>query len=178
MLSFGNGLVLKAIHRDLAFFLKGSYSALITHGWAADVAGYFGYAVNLTTDRTYKVILTPLLGYGANFEQLDQLPGFFHLVWNGVFLGGGFTIEPGSRLVFDTGYTYHFMHNRVHTETIRTSSHGNKGHTGWAQMDWKLDSFWRFGLGAQIHYFFTRVVDATENQMEEKFKLRDLYFRF
>src|SRR5579864_9831520 len=49
-----NGLVLKAIHRDLAFFLKGSYSALITHGWAADVAGYFGYAVNLTTDRTYK----------------------------------------------------------------------------------------------------------------------------
>lgn len=216
-----NGLVLKTIHRDLTFFLRGSYGAFgrgtvhqryaglaeephflfDTDGWCADAVGYFGYAVNLTADRTYKVILVPLIGYSAYFEQLrrnngkpdpvvdasftSSLPGIFRLVWNGVFLGVGFTIEPGGRLIFNAGYSYHFMHNRVHTliknstysQSIKTSSGGNKGQTGWAQMDWILDSFWRIGVGGQLHYFTTRVVDATIRQagrgdFSEKFKLR------
>src|SRR3990167_10754894 len=78
-----NGMVLKAICRDLTFFLKGSYAAFgkgtlqqrydnllgagdlpnfdfSTSGWAADATGYFGYSVDLTADRLYKVILTPM----------------------------------------------------------------------------------------------------------------------
>lgn len=216
-----NGLVLKTIHRDLTFFLRGAYGTFgkgnlfqrnaslpsephfrfDTEGWTADALGYFGYAINLTADRTYKVILTPLIGYSAYFEQLKRnkgrpdplvldgftssLPKTFRLVWNGVFLGGGFTIEPGGRLIFNVGYTYHFNHNRVHTslensmysQSIKTSSGGNKGHTGWAQMDWILNFFWRLGIGGQIHYFSSRVVDARIRQtgrgdFQEKFKLR------
>ncbi len=214
-----NGLELKVIHRDLTFFMRGSYGTFgqgsvfqkyaslpeqphfrfKTDGWCADAVGYFGYAVNLTADRIYKVILTPLLGYSAYFEQLHRkdgeqtsgpaltsnLPGTFRLVWNGFLLGASFTIEPIGRLVFNAGYSFHFMHNRVHTslenslysQTIKTSSSGNKGHTGWAQIDCKLNRFWRLGIGGQIHYFFTRVVDATIQQSNsgdysEKFKLR------
>ncbi len=212
-----NGLLLKTIHRDLIFFLRGTYGtfgrgALFqrypdlssdfhfnTEGWTADGVGYFGYAVNLTDGRTYKVILVPLIGYSAYFEQLKRkngtppsidsfassLPGTFRLVWNGFFLGAGFTIEPGGRLILNAGYSYHFMHNRVHTsidnssayQSIRTSSGGNKGHTGWAQIDGVLNRLWRIGIGGQIHYFTTRVIDATIRQtgrgnFSEKFKLR------
>jgi len=196
-----NGLLLKAIHRDLTFFLRGAYGAFgkgsvfpphlhfSTKGWAADAVGYFGYAINLTAERTYKVILTPFIGYSAYFEQLkaraSAIPGTFRLVWNGVLLGGGFTIEPNGRWVFNVNYSYHFMHNRVHTsienegipQSIKTSSGGNKGHTGWAQMDWILNAVCRLGIGGQIHYFSSRVVDATIRQanrgnFSEKFKLR------
>lgn len=218
-----NGLVFKVIHRDLTFFLRGSYGTFgqgtlfqryanldfspdqphfrfSTDGWTADAVGYFGYSVNLTADRTYKFILTPLLGYSAYFEQLDRkngyasvvvdgfnsnLPGVFRLVWNGFFLGPGFLIEPGGRLIFNAGYTFHFIHNRVHTrvenslvtQSIKTSSGNNRGHTGWAQMDYLLNCGWRMGIGGQIHYFSTRVVDANIQQrnsgdFSEKFKLR------
>lgn len=216
-----NGLVLKVIYRDLTFFMRGAYGTFgtgtvyqrnqsapnaphftfDTSGWTADGTGYFGYSINLTADRTYKVILTPLIGYGGSFECLHRksgrpdgevspsfqsdLPGVFRLVWNGVFLGGGFLIEPGGRLILNGGYTYHFMHNEVHTavktslsdQTIKESSGGNKGHTGWLQMDGILNRFWRLGIGGQIHYFFTRVVDATIEQpnlpnSSEKLKLR------
>lgn len=192
-----NGLVLKTIHRDLVFLLRGAYGTFGkgtlfqrfpgvekrprhgTEGWTADALGYFGYAVNLTADRTYKVLFTPLIGYSAYFEQLkrQELSGVFRLVWNGVFLGGGFTVQPVGRLVFNAGYSYHFMHNRVHTTTVKTSSSGNKGHTGWAQMDWILNCLWRAGIGGQIHYFYSRVVDASVRQpddssLSEKFKLR------
>lgn len=220
---FENGLVLKVIHRDLTFFLRGAYGAFgkgkvfqryaglssqphfhfSTHGWAADASGYFGYAINLTKDRTYKVILTPLIGYSGYFEQLKRnsrrpaaigpfsssLPGAFRLVWNGFFFGGAFTIEPGGMALFHVGYSYHLMHNRVHTtvqnsssevptrQSIKTSSGGNKGQTGWAQMDWILRHDWRLGIGGQIHYFSTRVVDAViqetgRGDFFEKFKLR------
>jgi len=69
------------------------------------------------------------------------------------------------------------MHNRVHTSSVKTSSGGNKGHTGWAQMDWILNCLWRAGIGGQIHYFYSRVVDANVQQpdassISEKFKLR------
>lgn len=215
-----NGLDLKVIHRDLTFFLRGAYGTFgrgtvyqryanlagqphfrfDTDGWTADAVGYFGYAVNLTADRIYKVIITPLIGYSAYWEQLkrtkgratsgilegfqSQLPGDFRLLWNGVLLGGAFLIEPANKLIFNVGYTYHFIHNRVHThvensftsESIKTSSGGNKGHTGWAQLDYTLNCLWRVGLGAQMHYFFTRVVDAAIHQpsgnFSENFKLR------
>lgn len=201
-----NGLVLRVIHRDLTFFLRGAYGTfgdgtvfqhepglsykpqVATDGWSADGSGYFGYAVNLTADRTYKVIVIPLLGYSAHFESLHRksptLPGVFRQVWNGFLLGVGFLAEPGGRLVLNAGYTYHLIHNRVQTkidtsvlQTIDTSSGGDKGHTGWGQLDFILNPKWRAGVGGQIHYFFTRVVDATikesnRGNYSEKFKLR------
>lgn len=192
-----NGLVFKVIHRDLCFSVRGAYGAfgkgtlfqnipgqpekhLQTHGWTADGSGYFGYAVNLTTDRTYKVILTPLFGYSAHFER--QNPMNMRLSWNGFLMGMGFIIEPGGRLIFNGGYHFHFIHNRFHSsideaslQTVRSSSGGNKGHTGWVQADTMIDCFWRFGLGVELHYFFTRVVDATlraPSPVEQHMKLR------
>jgi len=173
-----NGLTLKAIHRDLTFFMRGSYSAFgkgtvsqtPTSGWAADAAGYFGYAVNLTADRLYRVILTPLVGYSACFERLD--PTNLRLVWNGFFVGGGFTVDTTGRLVFNAGYSYHFMHNRVHAQSIKANGGGAHGQTGWLQLDWKFDSIWRAGIGSQIHYFFTRTISAKVEDSRESFHLR------
>ena len=195
-----NGLALKVIHRDLTFFLRGAYGTfgkgtlfgkipgqtntpLGTEGWTADGSGYFGYAVNLTADRTYKVILTPLIGYSVHFEQLD--PRAFRVVWNGFLFGGGFTIEPGGRLIFNVGYAYNILHNRVHTKfvgstpfhSLKTDTRGNMGQTGWAQMDWVLPRYWRIGIGGLINYFSTSVVDAHIEQtlagdITQKFKLR------
>ncbi|MBX7065828.1 MAG: hypothetical protein K1X28_01225 [Parachlamydiales bacterium] len=183
-----NGLVLKVIHRDLVFFARGAYGAfgkgklihphMATHGWCADASGYFGYAVNLTADRTYKVLLTPLVGYAAYFEQLHRstLPGTFRLVWNGFFLGGQFTFETGGPVILNAGWAYNMMHNRVHAQmasgSLKTSSGGNKGQLGWAQMDWNLNCAWRLGIGGQMLYLTTRVVDATISHMDQKFKLR------
>src|SRR3989344_8786510 len=93
-----NGLSLKVIHRDLTFYLRGSYSAcgrgplfqryanlsftseqpnftFSPQGWAVDATGFFGYAVNLTADRTYKVILIPILGYSGHFMRLTRAGG-------------------------------------------------------------------------------------------------------
>ncbi len=199
-----NGLTFKVIHRDLTFFLRGAYGTFgrgvvnqryatgeqphfrfDTDGWTADGAGYFGYAVNLTADRVYKVLLTPLVGYSAAFEQLHRygLPGVFRLVWNGFLLGVGVTAEPVGRLVLNAGYSYHFLHNRVHTafqspfdgyQSVKESSGGNHGHTGWAQMDCKINRLWRCGIGGMIRYFSTRVVDPeiVQNPIEQRFKLR------
>lgn len=155
-----NGLAIKTIHRDLVLFLRGSYSAFgrggtvferyanlpfttdkpvfrfNTEGWAADTSGYFGYAVNLTPDRTYKVIFIPLIGASGHFERLEggdgrpnpflssnavmassyamssKLPGTLHLTWYGAFVGGGFQIEPGGCMNFSGGYSYHWLHAR------------------------------------------------------------------
>jgi len=218
-----NGLVLKAIHRDLTFFLRGAYGTFgrgsvfqrysdlsftseqprfqfDSDGWNADVEGYFGYAVNLTADRTYKVIFTPLIGYSAYFEELrrnngkaeipiiesfsSSLPGVFHLVWNGFFLGANFLIEPGGRLIFNAGYAYNIMHNSLSTalksglepnptiQSIETNSDGNPGQSGWVQIDYLLSRFWRLGFGGDIHYFSTRVIDASTDPELEKIKLR------
>lgn len=175
------GLVLKVIHRDLTFFLRGAYGTLGKH-WTADATGYAGYAVNLTADRTYKVILTPLIGYSGHFETLH--PEDFRLVWNGFLFGAGLTVEPGGRLVFNLGYAYNILSNKVHTKldsdlfsSMKTSSPGNMGQSGWAQMDYILTRFWRMGIGAQINYFSSRVVDAHVQQIEganikQMFKMR------
>lgn len=154
-----NGLAIRTIYRDLAFCIRGSYGAFgkgsvaqryghlpfaydepqfkfQTDGWAADTSGYFGYAVNLTPDRTYKAILIPLLGYSAHFLRLRgkhgspnpwesakangatsytmsaSLPGTLHQTWFGVFLGAGFQIEPGDGIVLSGGYSYHLLNTR------------------------------------------------------------------
>lgn len=245
-----NGLVLKTIHRDLVFYARGSYAAFgkggtlfqryadlaftsdqphfdfTPHGWAADTNGYFGYAVNLTADRTYKVIFMPLVGFSAHFERLirnegrpgtvesdsavganfytmsSSLPKQLHQTWYGFCVGGGFQIEPGGRLVLQAGYTYHWLRFRfkshiknqvelfntgpvllsdtVTVTKVKTTEGGNLGHTGWAQIDYLFSRCWRFGLGAQIHYFTTGNINASLHQqlgiaervISEKFKVR------
>ncbi len=186
-----NGLTLKVIHRDLSFFLRGAYgtfgtSAITSSGWTADASGYFGYAVNLTAGRLYKVILTPLIGYSGYFEELRRSggAGTFRQVWNGFFFGGQFSFETMGPVILTAGYAYNLMHNRVHTvffnpnrQSLKTSSGGNGGQTGWASIEWKLKSLWCLGLGAEIQYFSTRVVDASissagRGDFSQKFKLR------
>ena len=226
-----NGLRWKVIHRDLVFSIQGSHAAFgmgslfqnyttlnftpnpvhfrfQTHGWAADASGYFSYAVNLTSDRTYKVIFLPLIGYSGHFEQIWQnkgrpdpftsnqaigaesftmhssLPSRLDSNWYGVFIGGGFLIEPGGRLIFQAGYSYHWLNeyfkakfkNTValfspdlisQTETsnsFRTKGNGNIGQTGWAQIDCILTPDWRVGLGALIHYFSSTLLETNLKQ--------------
>ena len=249
-----NGLTLKAIHRDLTFFLRGSYGTFgkgdvfqrypnqtfatnqpqfqfQTDGWVADGSGYFGYGVNLTADRTYRFIATPLIGYSAHFEKLNRkdptpnplssadavgaysytmsskLPQKLALSWYGFLFGLGVTIEPGNRIVVDSGYSYHLLDIKVKTQvenqvllfnpdlisdqmtafSLHPKASGNHGHTGWIQVDFLLPRLWRFGLGAQIHYFITNVLETKTYQtitsllpseppsystLNQKFKLR------
>jgi hypothetical protein len=70
------------------------------------------------------------------------------------------------------------LQNSPFYKSVKTSSSGNKGHTGWAQMDYVLNCFWKTGIGAQMHYFSTRVVSGTvriveEEKLGQKFKLRN-----
>ncbi|OGN56832.1 MAG: hypothetical protein A3D96_07380 [Chlamydiae bacterium RIFCSPHIGHO2_12_FULL_44_59] len=203
-----NGLTFSRIYRDLTIYLRGTYAVFgkgsvfqnfpsvatlqyATSGWAADVEGYFGYAVDLTEDRVYSVILTPLIGYSSYFEEISNrsgasLPGAFRLVWNGFLFGATFGVDPGGPLSFCLRYSYHLMHNRIHTallnpfserQSLRESSGGNSGHTGMVQVDWRLHQDWRFGAQSLLHYFSTRVVDATVRQsgrgnFSQKLKLR------
>lgn len=226
-----NGLVLKTIHRDVAFLARGSYSAFgkgnlsetyrqlsftpdlvsfqsHTSGWAADAMGYISYGVNLTEGRLYKWIVLPLLGYSAHFERLNRsspkpkissayemnssFPQQLRQSWYGVFLGVALQIEPGGRLLFNVGYTYHWLRARFNTQwqeqvvtmsgnnlvlnSIHLNRGGNLGQTGWAQIDYSLTKDWRMGLGAQIHYFSTRFfqvdVKQNNNPVSEVFKLR------
>ena len=227
-----NGLALKVIHRDLVFFLRGAYGGFgrgnvfqkyasqpsvedprfqfCTEGWTADGSGYFGYAVNLTADRTYKVLFTPLVGYAGYFEALSRkngtpplfvsetpagssfamssaLPGDYRLVWYGFLFGGGFTIEPGGRLILNAGYSYHLLRLRQHTRfqnqivigtppisdeeqssSLTAKDGGGKGHSGWAQLDFSLARFWRAGIGGQIHYFFSNVTEVKIHQQTQE----------
>jgi hypothetical protein len=153
-----NALQLSVIYRDIALFARGAYGALgsgqlkqrfantsytplqpilffHTQGWTLDGWGYFGYSVNLTDGRTYKVILVPFVGYGANYERLDRqgseetsgtanppatgftllssLPKNLHTTWFGPLIGGFFRIVPGGRMRFEAGYSYHWEHVRM-----------------------------------------------------------------
>ena len=125
--AFGRGTVFER-YAHLAFTSEQPRFEFSSHGFAADTSGYVGFAVNLTADRLYKVIFIPLLGFSAHFEQLwrrngtpslfeggsftmhSSLPHKLHQTWYGVFLGGGFQIEPIGRLVLETGYSYHWLH--------------------------------------------------------------------
>jgi hypothetical protein len=158
---WSNALVLKTIYRDIALFAYGSYGAFgqgsmkqrfanLSYtedspllSWHPDVWnlngwGYFGYAVNLTADRTYQVILIPMIGYGADYEHTDSnglktasgaalAPAATYLLnssfqksekmcWFGPLFGGLFIIYPGSGLRFEAGYAYHRLHLRFNVE--------------------------------------------------------------
>lgn len=154
-----NALSIRVIYRDLAVFVRGagafgngplkqsfanlpftpeelqlSYS---TGVWTMEGWGYFGYAVNLTADRLYKVILIPFVGCSVNYEHLDRhgsqtatgpaygaetfaltsvLPKPEKITIYGPLLGGFFLIEPGGRLSFEAGYAYHRLHLRFKTK--------------------------------------------------------------
>ncbi len=149
-----NALSFRVIHRDLMFFIAGGYSAFgngtlqqqftglpftndtpqfnfTTNGFAADGTGYFGYAVNLTADRTYKVLLIPLFGFSGHFAKLNRrgtsvvetssyqmsstLPKSLEQTWYGIYLGAGVRIQPVGRLIFDVGYAYHWLHAKLST---------------------------------------------------------------
>jgi hypothetical protein len=152
-----NGLTIRTIYRDLVLFLGGSYGAFgkgrmevryadlsfatdqphfrfRTHGWAANTSGYFGYAINLTADRTYKVLLIPLFGFTADFEHFENSgakpapwestdavgatsytmsaggPNSIHSTWYGAFIGAAFQIEPGGPVNLRGGYCYNWLH--------------------------------------------------------------------
>lgn len=222
--AFGRGTLFQR-YANLSFTSEEPNFQFPTCGWAADATSYFGYAANLTAGRTYKVIFIPLVGFSGHFEQVggegarsltsDQaigadsftmqssLPGKFHLSWYGVFLGGSFLIEPNAPLIFQAGYTYHWLRLRftesfqnqvtlftgndvlssqLTISSIKAKSGGNLGHTGWAQMDYRIGDFWRLGVGAQIHYFSSGLLAVQEKQqslpssvvttIERKFKLR------
>jgi hypothetical protein len=148
-----NALNFRVIHRDITFFLRGagsfglgslkqfyanqSYTSetpnlyFNTKPWTLEGSTYLGYAVNLTADRFYKVILVPLVGYGANYEHLSRsgkklcsgpsgalassyslessFPKAERMCWFGPLFGGFFLIEPGGALKFEAGYAYHML---------------------------------------------------------------------
>lgn len=212
-----NALTFRVVHRDLTFFIKGSYGTFgrgdllqkdvsidpstrfpfTTSGWSADATGFFGYSANLTAGRTYKVIITLLIGYSGYFMHLKRkgsseftsLPAAFKNTFRGVYFGPSFYVEPGNGLVLIAGYGYNLLHNDFHTQMqtttptlsfrqkVHSTSGGNPGHTGWVQLDWMLGALWRVGFDADILYFPSRVVDATIEQTgrgdsSEKLKLR------
>jgi hypothetical protein len=161
-----NSLLLSSTYRDLYFLLQGQYAALGSgsmnqrfgqlsftqddlffqfgaRGWAADGVAHIGYSVNLTPDRTYKLILIPLLGYSAHFERLirsdpspdplststfslaSTLPDPLKLTWYGFLLGIGVRVEPGGPLIIRMGYNYSWLHMRLsaaYTQTLLSPS--------------------------------------------------------
>jgi hypothetical protein len=222
-----NSLSLKAIHRDLTFFLKGSYGAFgrgnleqaymnspdkpefhfRTDGWSADARGYFGYAVNLTDGRTYKCVAIPTIGYSGHFERLKrsdgrpyqggasaflgslQLPQDFRQGFWGWDFGVSFLIEPVGDLIFTGGWAYHLFHARVHSGVSRRAQGntfdeefysfkvkkgGSRGQSGWVEMDFKLPKKWRAGIGSQIDYFSSSIldVDLKPIDLSQKLKVR------
>lgn len=137
--AFGQGGLVKQRYADLPYVSNQPRFTFTPSGWAADSAGRFGYCINLTDGRFYKVLLIPLLGgsihyeslqrkhptpaleessnaVGANFYTMSsQLPGRLELTWYGFLLGGAFHIDPGSRAIFDVGYYYSWLHLHFHT---------------------------------------------------------------
>ena len=218
-----NLLSFHVIYRDLTFFLSGGYSTFgrgtltqrfnsaptftfNTSGFAADGTGYFGYAVNLTADRVYKVLLIPLVGFSGHFVELDRngsasdgtqtstMPKHLEQTWYGFYLGGSFRVQPVGRLVFDVGYAYHFLHAKLSSHfqeefatftqasSLRASSGGNHGHSGWAKLECIANAAWRVGAAATINYFPSNVLSVSQKttttppgttaSLPLKFKLR------
>jgi hypothetical protein len=146
-----NSLALRVIHRDIALVAQGSYGAFGSgslkqryanvpnvsdsptfywhpDSWTVAGWGYLGYSVNLTDNRTYKVVLIPLVGYGIDCEHLkthgthetsepsysmtSSIPCDEHMYWFGPLFGGAFLFQPGGRLQFEIGYAFHRLHVR------------------------------------------------------------------
>jgi hypothetical protein len=175
-----NALSLRVIHRDLTLFVRGAYGAFgrgdlknslsfrsEVDAWSAGGWGYFGYAVTLTPDRVYKVILVPLVGYGVEAEKIHSN---LRTCWYGLLFGGYFLVQPGNRLQFEAGYAYHRVHVRLTAKPVKVSDHGNLAHSGWASMEYIVNRAWRIGLAAQIQYFASRLLEV--NHGLQKFKAR------
>ncbi len=165
-----NALAIRVIYRDIAVFVRGagafgngplkqSFANLpftseeprlnfSTGIWTMEGWGYFGYAVNLTADRLYKVILVPFVGCSVNYEHLDRhgshtatgtavnadtyamtsmLPGAEKITTYGPLLGGFFLIQPRGYLQFEAGYAYHRLHLRFKTRIETETSLFNAG---------------------------------------------------
>ncbi len=165
-----NALALRVIYRDIAVFARGAGSfgngslkqsfanlpytfeepqlCFSTSVWAMEGWGYFGYAVNLTADRLYKVILIPFLGCSVNYEHLDRhgshtatgpavgaetfsltstLPGAEKITIYGPLLGGFFLIEPGGQFQLEAGYAYHWLHLRFKSKNHTQATLFNAG---------------------------------------------------
>jgi hypothetical protein len=155
-----NQLTIRVIYRDIAIFARGSYGAFgggsfkqkysnlnfspdpifffwQPKSWNLDGWGYFGYSVNLTPDRTYRVVLIPMIGFNVDYEQFhcgkrkeafggailpaasysmsSRLPGSQRMCWFGPLIGAVAMIHPGGRLRFEAGYAYHWLHLRFTT---------------------------------------------------------------
>lgn len=164
--SWENALQFRAIHRDLFVLARGAYAFGKAKLSASEILGSFGYAVNLTPDRTYKVVLIPFIGYGADFEWFSGM----HMSWFGPYIGGFFLVEPGEQLQFEAGYAYHRDHLRFNFQKIKIKDGRNLEHSGWIRMDYLVNSTFRIGLYAQVEYFCSRVLEAAHGL--GKFKMR------
>ena len=183
-----NNLQLRVVHRDLTFFAQGGVGAfgsglqeplnIPTKGLAADGLGWFGYAVNLTADRFYRVILTPLVGYEGHVLHLHpQGSPSEQTSWNGWLFGGDISFQPVRPTRLYAGYAYHLLHARLSVKDpalcLHFSEGGNYGHSGWAEWDYCLTRFWRVGLAGTISYLFSSVQDVTVNgDLSRRLKIR------
>lgn len=199
-----NGIGIETIVRDLFAAVEGSFSCLgrgsgtqsfgelggdpefsfSCDGYGGNAQGALGYAVNLTAQRTYKFLLIPLIGYGANFLHIDRSGEAalqpFRQTWYGFFVGGNVQIETGGGWTIQTGYSYHWLHLLLRTKmeidavsrSVTASGGGNLGHTGWLQVDRDLSPHWRLGLGGSIHYFCSHVMGMQYGGLLEKIKVR------
>lgn len=168
-----NDLTFRVICRDISFEVEGGYGAFgsgdmkqtwdqtnfttdapqfifSTKSWGAHASGYLGYAVNLTADRHYKVILTPLVGYGGYFLHLHNTnpsPALLssdagisgqsytatsnfshteHSTWYGWMFGGSLVSIPVSYLRLEAGYAYNLLRSRLITDASLNTSLGNE----------------------------------------------------
>ena len=160
-----NALQLRVIHRDLYLFARGAYG-FGKEKQTSEALGSLGYAVLLTPDRTYKVILIPFVGYGADYEWLPKE----RFSWFGPYLGGFFLVEPGGPLQLEAGYAYHRDHVRFHFHKIKIKDGGNPEHSGWIRLDYLLPHGWRAGAVGMMEYFSTRTLQAAHE--EGRFKMR------
>ena len=161
-----NALQVRVLHRDLYVQARGLYALGKGALSASELLGVFGYAVNLTPDRTYKIVLVPCVGYGADYEWQSEM----RMSWFGPFFGGFFLIQPGGEVQFETGYVYHRTNLHFSSHQIKVKGGSNVVHSGWARMDYLLNNAWRAGLCAQVQYFCSRVLDASHDL--GKFKMR------
>jgi hypothetical protein len=154
-------LTLRKIQRDIYLWITGGYAffgssdysqtslnilnvtptpnyQFNTSGWAAHVMALFGYCVNLTPERYYRVVFTPCAGYAGYWEHLtpknpspnpavistggnttdlfSNIKPKTHYRWNGWIVGGNIQIKPGNGAIFDLFYGYQFLQLR---KTIR-----------------------------------------------------------
>lgn len=152
------------IYRDLSFGVEGNYGvygkgslsqsfhnqsfasdqplfSFQTRGWSAGGLGHFGYAVNLTDGRFYRVILIPSIGYfvdakklkrdrpkvrsfqsihainGTSYQMHSESLNPFQTMWYGFLFRFAGLIDPGNGGLFRFGYHYQLPCFRLRSET-------------------------------------------------------------